>query len=184
MVKKEALILLGAPGSGKGTQGIFLERKTQYKTYIMSSLIKKELKIGKKSWAKKYDVESGLLLNDLNIFELFRENFSGEEGIILDGIPRTIDQAYWLYGFLTEHKYDIKVIFLNCNEKKLLDRILIRAQKEGRKDDSPEIFRDRLKIYDRVKEVILQVYSEQIIDINGDQSIEDVTEEINNKLNI
>lgn len=178
MDKKIAYILLGAPGSGKGTQGEILERKIGFKRYVMSSLIKAEIKKGKSSkcdWVHTYNVEDGTLLNDLNIFELFRKNFKLENGIILDGIPRTLDQSYWLYGFLKEQKYDIKVIFLNVDENKLLDRILIRAKLSGRKDDTPEIFKERLKIYDAVKKVILEVYSEEIIEINGDQDINDVS---------
>ncbi len=181
MVKKIAIILLGAPGSGKGTQGEILEKKINYKRYVMSSFIKDELKKGKKSnkkWASNYSVEDGTLLSDSDIFELFRENFNGEKGIILDGIPRTLDQSYWLYGFLKEHKYDIKVIFLNVDEKKLLERILIRAKKLGRGDDTPEIFKERLKIYDRVKEVILEVYHENILEVNGDQDIDLVSKEM------
>lgn len=179
---KEAIILLGAPGSGKGTQGDLLEKRTGFRRYVMSSLIKEELKIKVKKWAKEYDVESGLLLGDLEIFELFRERFESEQKVILDGIPRTLDQAYWLFGYLKQHKYKIKVVFIDVDEEKLLDRILLRAKKQGRKDDNPETFKERLEIYDGVKEVILKVYSEHIVNINGDQSIEKVADEIKEKL--
>lgn len=178
MSRKIAYILLGAPGSGKGTQGEILEKKIGYRRYVMSSLIKEEIKLGKESkckWVQTYNVEDGTLLNDLNIFELFRNKFNFENGIILDGIPRTLDQSYWLYGFLKEHKYDIKVVFLNVDENKLLDRILLRAKVSGRRDDTPEIFKERLKIYDAVKKTILEVYSEEIIEIDGDQSIDEVS---------
>lgn len=187
MVNKEAIILLGAPGSGKGTQGEILENKIKYKRYVMSSFIKDELKKGLKSnkgWVKNYNVEDGTLLSDSDVFELFRDNFKGEKGIILDGIPRTLDQAYWLYGFLKEHKYNIKVVFINVDEKKLLKRILLRGKEQGRGDDNKEIFKERLKIYDKVKEVILEVYKDEILQIDGDKLIGEVSKEMFKVLNI
>jgi len=184
-MEKEAIILIGAPGSGKGTQGELLEKRTGFVKYVMSSLIKSELKKGKKSnkpWAQTYDVENGVLLDDKDMFELFRERFNSENKIILDGMPRTLDQAYWLFGYLTQHKYKIKVLYIKVDEDKLIERILIRGKREGRKDDTAEIFEDRVKIFDRVKEVILEVYSKGIITINGDQEIKKVESEIKTKL--
>lgn len=182
--EKLAIILLGAPGSGKGTQGELLEEKTGFKRYVMSSLIKEELTKKIKTWAREYDIESGLLLGDTDIFEVFREHFKSENKIILDGIPRTLDQAYWLYGFLEQHKYKIQVVFIDVDESKLLERILLRAKKQGRKDDNPQTFKERLKLFDKVKKVILEVYNEEIIRVNGDQSIEKVAQEVNKKLNL
>ncbi len=177
-LNKTAYILLGAPGSGKGTQGNLLEKNTGFKRYVISDLIKIELKKQVKEWSKIYDVESGFLLNDGDIFELFRENFNSEKNFILDGLPRTLDQAYWLYGFLSQHKYNIKVIFLNLNENKLLERILYRGKLLGRKDDNPLIFKERLKIFDTVKKLILEIYSGEIIEVNADREIEDVQNDI------
>ena len=181
--EKFAYILLGAPGSGKGTQGELLEKATGFKKYVMSDLIKQELKAKTKDWSKSYDVESGLLLGDLEIFELFRENFKSEKNIILDGIPRTLDQAYWLYGFLVQHRYSMKVIFLDVDETKLLKRILERAKIQGRKDDNEETFKERLQIYDNVKKVILEVYRRDILDIDGDRDIEVIHKDIMNNIN-
>lgn len=177
-VNRVAIILIGAPGSGKGTQGEILQKRTGFKKYIMSSLIKEAIKEGNKPWAKNYDMEDGTLLTDSDVFELFREKFKGEDEVILDGIPRTLDQSFWLYGFLTQHKYDIRVIYIKADEEKLLNRILLRAKKEGRKDDTKEIFNDRLKIFDKVKEVIVSVYNNSVIRINGDQEVDKVAKDI------
>jgi adenylate kinase len=184
ITKKTAIIMLGAPGSGKGTQGKLIEDNSTYKRYVMSDLIKKELKLARKKWAKSYDITNGLLLGDSEIFELFRDNFKGENHIILDGIPRTLDQAYWLYGFLTQHGYDLEIIFLNVDEKKLLDRILERAKVQGRKDDNPEIFKERLEIFDNVKSVILKVYKGNILNINGDRKVDIIHKDIMKKLKL
>jgi adenylate kinase len=179
MTQKTAIILLGAPGSGKGTQGELLEERTSYPRYVMSDLIKMTIKKRPKVLAG-FDFASGALLGDLEIFKIFRTWFKSEDTIIIDGVPRTLDQAYWLYGFLTQHEYKIKVLFLSVDEKKLLERIKAR----GRIDDDPKIFKERLKIYDGVKEVILQVYKKNIVEVNGDQSIQDVQKEVNRKLRV
>jgi adenylate kinase len=174
VAKKTAIIMIGAPGSGKGTQGEILANKLKFKRYVMSDLIKDELKKKKKTWAKSYDVTSGLLLGDSEIFEVFREHFGEEKEILLDGIPRTLDQAYWLYGFLKQHNYTIECIYLKVDEKKLLTRIL----KRGRKDDTKAIFGNRLKLFDTVRDVMLKVYTKDMLVINGDRDIESIAKDM------
>ena len=209
MVKKKAIILLGAPGSGKGTQGELLEKNTKYKRYIMSDLIKKELKPGNDLYDKI--LNKGNLMGDEDIFEIFKKYFKSEKKIILDGIPRTENQAYWLYGYLVKHDYEVKVIFLKVDEKKLVKRITSRfycpkchklyntiisskkPKKLGfcdtdnfkliqRKDDTKKIFNERIKIFDKTKDTILKVYKGDIVKINGDKSIEIISKEILKKV--
>lgn len=173
---KQAILLLGAPGSGKGTQGTILNERIAFKMYTMSSMIKEQIPKGSEIYKKT--IEQGILLNDLQIFEIFRGAFKGEDNVIIDGIPRTLDQAYWLYGYLAQHNYDMKLLFLNVDEDRLLDRVL----KRGRADDNPEVFRDRLQTFDRVKQAILAVYQQKMIEVNGDQEVELVAREIQEKL--
>lgn len=204
--KKLAIILLGAPGSGKGTQGEILEKSIGFKRYVMSDLIKKELKPGSEIAEK---IKKGILLGDSDIFKTFRDGFKSEKEIIIDGIPRTLDQAYWLYGFLMRHDYEIKLVFFNVDEKKLVKRITSRVycpkchrgyntilkkpKKEGvcdfdnekliqREDDTKKIFGERLKIFDDVRNAILNVYEGEIINIDGDSGIESVSQELLKKL--
>ncbi|MCH8519490.1 MAG: nucleoside monophosphate kinase [Nanoarchaeota archaeon] len=207
--KKIAIIMLGAPGSGKGTQGKLLEDKTGFKRYVMSDLIKKELTPGTLLYKQVF--KEGILLNDSHVFEIFRKYFKSESDIILDGIPRTLDQAYWLYGFLKNHYYTIKLIFLNVDETQLISRITSRyycpkchrlynsqlkelmPKIEGvcdddgeiliqRDDDTSQIFNERLEIFNTVKEIILNVYKAEILEVNGDEDIETVSKEIIRKI--
>lgn len=206
---KIAIIMLGAPGSGKGTQGEILEERTGFKRYVMSDLIKKELKRG--THLHKQVFKEGILLNDSHIFEIFRKYFKSENDIILDGVPRTLDQAYWLYGFLKNHHYNIKLLFLNVDEKFLLNRVTSRyycpkchrlyntqmpnliPQNSGicdddgekliqRDDDTPKVFKERLEIFKEVQQIILQVYKGEVIKINGDKQINEVSREIIRKI--
>lgn len=177
--EKLAIIMVGAPGSGKGTQGELLEKNTKFKRYVMSDLIRKSIKEDEEIMKK---VNSGILLNDNDVFGVFRSGFKNEEKIIIDGIPRTLDQAYWLYGFLKQHKYNIEVIYLKVDESKLLSRILERAKSQGRADDNEEVFKHRLEEFDKAKNVILEVYNAEIIEVNGDREIEEIEKDITNRV--
>jgi adenylate kinase len=207
--RKLAIIMVGAPGSGKGTQGELLEKHTGFKRYVMSDLIKKELKPGNKIYEDLF--KKGNLLGDEQIFEIFRKHFKSEKQVIIDGIPRTLDQAYWLYGFLMRHSYEIELVYLKVNEKKLIDRITSRwycpkchrlyntnikdkmPKKEEhcdddnekliqREDDTKDVFGERVKIFDQVKNIIFDVYKGDMIEISGDNSIDKVSQELIRKI--
>ena len=202
-MRKLAIIMVGAPGSGKGTQGELLEKNTGFKRYVMSDLIKLELKPGNEWYDKVF--KQGILLGDTDVFSIFRKHFKSEDQVIIDGLPRNLDQAYWLYGFLRRYEYEIELIYLGVDEKKLVDRITARrycpkchklynnltkkpkvdgvCDDDGekliqRQDDTKEVFTDRLAQFDRVKEVVLNVYEGEVIEVNGDQEIEAVSKEI------
>ena len=201
--KKLAIIMLGAPGSGKGTQSEYLEKSTGFKRFVMSDLIKKELQPGTELHRQIF--KEGILLEDKQIFKIFRKHFDGTRNVIIDGLPRTLDQAYWLYGFLMNHHYEIELVFLNVDEHKLIDRITHRyycpkchkgyntlvlpPKVEGkcdddgetliqREDDTKETFTERLQTFDQVKEVILDVYKGDVTEVNGDEEIEKVSQDL------
>lgn len=207
MVKQEklAIIMVGAPGSGKGTQGEVLQKNTGFKRYVMSDLIKKELKPGSDLYTKVF--KQGILMNDSDIFKIFIKYFKSEKQVIIDGIPRTLDQAYWLYGFLIRHHYAIELVYLKVDETHLIKRItsrfycpkcdrqyseLVKGKKpikkgvcdvDGeklaqRKDDTKETFAKRIKTFDEVKHVIIDVYEGEVIRINGDHPIDKVSQNL------
>lgn len=205
--KKLAIIMLGAPGSGKGTQSEYLEKNTGFQRFVMSDLIKKELTPGTELYDRVF--KEGILVDDKDIFEITRKNFDGKSNIIIDGLPRTLDQAYWLYGVLMNHHYEIELVFLNVDEKKLIDRIthryycpkchrgyntLVLPSKVAgkcdddnetliqREDDTKEVFTERLKTFDEVKEVILDVYKGDVTEVNGDQEILKVSQDLMSKI--
>ena len=173
--KKIAIILVGAPGSGKGTQGEILEKNTGFKRYVMSSLIREYLKEGSELYDK---MNNGILLDDLDVFKIFRSGFKLEDKVIIDGIPRSFDQAYWLYGFLNEHGYDVEVLYFKVDEEKLLERIL----KRGRADDNVEVFKNRLAIFDEARDVVLDVFRKEIVEVDGDRDIDSISKDVLVKL--
>ena len=200
--------MIGAPGSGKGTQGAFLEEKIGFKTYVMSDLIRAQLHEGSPLREK---MNKGVLIDDGDIFRIFREGFAKEKRVIVDGLPRTLDQSYWLFGFLKRKHYNIKVLFIEVDEDNLLTRVGARrfcskcnsgynnifmkpkveniCDKCGgdliqRTDDKLEVFKDRLEIFADLKLAVLDVFSSSVIKINGDQAIDVVKKEMFEMLNI
>ena len=104
-----------------------------------------------------------------------------ENGFILDGFPRTINQAIALENKIKQLNVSIKaVINLDIPDQKILNRLAAR----GREDDKPELIKNRLKVYRNQTEPLLEFYSERSLleTINGDQSETDVSSAIINVL--
>ena len=76
------------------------------------------------------------------------------------------------------------VVYFSVDEEALLNRILKRAKDEGREDDNEEVFKERMRQYDEAKDVVLDVFSDNIIDINGDRGVEEISEDVLSKLGI
>ena len=198
---KIAFILLGAPGSGKGTQGELLSKNFNLKRYIMSDLLKKEIKENKEI---KEKIEKGELVSDDEVLEVFKKYFERDEKFLLDGIPRTYKQAKLLTESLEKENYKIIVLYLKVNEELLLERITNRyycpkchasynlkfkppkkdtiCDYDGeklvqRKDDTEEVFKKRLKIFNKSNKEILKYYKERLqkyYEFDGSKSLEEV----------
>ena len=109
------------------------------------------------------------------------KNKTDNSGIILDGFPRTINQAISLENKIKQLNVSIKaVINLDIPDQKILNRLAAR----GREDDKPELIKNRLKVYRNQTEPLLEFYSERSLleTINGDQSETDVSSAIINVL--
>ena len=190
MKSLEVLIFLGPPGSGKGTQAEILTKKLNFAHLSIGDLLRENIvnntDLGK--LASKY-VKSGELvpddliidLMDSYITELKDEN--NVSGIILDGFPRTINQATALENKIKQLNVSIKAV-LNLD---IADQeILIRLAGRGREDDKPELIKNRLKVYRNQTEPLLDFYNERSLleTINGDQSETDVSNMIFNVLKV
>ena len=178
-MRKKAIILIGAPGSGKGTQAEFLKEEN-YKHFIQSDLIKREIK---SSPELKKIIDSGNLISNEECIYIFEKHLEIENKIMLDGYPRTKEQSIHLLSFMLKHSYDFKVIFIDVSLNELIKRIEKRGKEEGRADDNIEIFKNtRYKIFEETKEVIFNYFKDIIIKINGEGKPEDISKEIKSKL--
>ena len=206
------LVIFGPPGAGKGTQASLLESRrglVQIATGdIIRSAIKNETPVGKE--AKAY-VEAGELVPDEVVKKLAENAIADEDfdDFVLDGYPRTTQQAEWLTEFLTENDAPLDaVLSLRVPDEMIVERLSRRrVHKETgetyhldhdpppeeidsdlvvqREDDKPETIRNRLEVY-REETQPLEEYFEKrglLLRVDGTGGIEDVYERLASTLN-
>ena len=152
-MSKLILVFLGPPGVGKGTQAAKLADDLKLPHISTGAIfrdhLKRETDLGKK--AKSY-MDSGNLVPDELTVSLVMDRLSQpdcEQGYILDGFPRNVKQAEELEKGLNQRDESITAALnFDAPRQTLIDRIAGRAQKEGRKDDTPETVKNRLEVYD------------------------------------
>jgi adenylate kinase len=186
------LILLGPPGSGKGTQAQRLVHRhgiVQLSTgEMLRAAVAAETPVGLKA---KDLMAAGALVPDEIVVGIISDRIDqpdAAKGFILDGFPRTVPQAEALDELL-KHKH-LKldaVVELRVNESALLQRVETRAAEmrargeEVRIDDTPEVLTKRLAAYRSLTEPLIHYYSERrkLLTVDGMMTIEEVTREIN-----
>jgi adenylate kinase len=175
------LMILGAPGSGKGTQGKLLAEHLKVPEVSTGELLRAAVKQGTPlgTEAKTY-MDRGDLVPDNVIIGLIREILdSGEaaRGVMMDGFPRTVAQAQAVDKLLAEKKARVDhVVLLDVSEEELVKRLLARAAKEGRSDDNLQSIQQRLKVYHDQTAPLISYYEKQgvVRRVPGMGSIEDI----------
>jgi adenylate kinase len=182
----DILIILGAPGSGKGTLSKQLQDK--YGIYHISTgdLIRKS-----DDPELKKIIDGGNLLPDEMMIKLLRKELKKidvAKGIIFDGFPRTIKQAKRLDSMLGKMGLGLNhAIFLDLDEETAKDRIRERAKKEDRKDDtSDEIINKRFDEYHEKTFPLLDFYkrSRKLVKIDAAEGKEGVLKAVAKKLGL
>ncbi len=173
------LIFLGPPGAGKGTQAKVLSENCNVPHVstgeILRAAVKAKTELGKK--AESY-MSAGKLVPDDLILNLVRERLDQEDtvnGWLLDGFPRTVEQAEFLNKLLDEISQSCEfVINLEVPDDVLVARMLER----GRADDREEVIRTRLDVYRKETEPLIAFYRgrQQLRSVNGDQLMDEVSE--------
>ena len=179
------LILLGAPGAGKGTQATFICQKYGIPQISTGDMLRAAVKAGTPLGLQaKAVMDAGQLVSDDLIINLVKERIAQPDcaqGFLFDGFPRTIPQAKALDESLARsgQKVDV-VIRLKVDEQALIDRITRRFETEGRADDNPEAFKKRLIAYNSQTALLVEVYSGQgkLREIDGMADVETVSASI------
>ena len=181
------IILLGAPGSGKGTQSIILNKKlglVQLSTgEIIRENIEKRTKLGVEV---KNLVDNGEFVSDEIILSIISKRISEDDcgkGFILDGFPRNLNQASKFDEILLQKDKKIDfVIELNVSKKNLYKRIENRAieSNEARADDKKDILINRLNIYDEQTKPLVPYYKRVKLhyEVDGMKSIDEISLDI------
>lgn len=175
------LVLLGAPGSGKGTQATRLKDYLQVPHISTGDLLRAEVAAGSRLGLEARDVMArGELVSDAILLGMLEERFSREDtrqGFILDGYPRNLAQADALGALLEKlgQAFDYAVQLEVPNDL-LVERIAGRARAEGRADDTPEAVRNRLKVYDDQTAPVIEYFrgKGQLTVVDGVGSLEEV----------
>lgn len=175
------IILLGPPGSGKGTQGALLSEHTGLPRVstgqLLRDAVERDTPLGRE--AKQY-MDQGLLVPDTVILGLIEEVLASPEaggGIIMDGFPRTVAQAEAVERLLAERQTAVdRVLSIEVPEDELVHRMMGRAKREGRDDDTPETIRQRFAVYAEQTAPLIAFYTERglLTDVSGMGSIEEI----------
>jgi len=212
------IILLGPPGSGKGTQAELLSKKYGIPHIAMGDILREEVARGT-SLGKKVNVymSRGELVPDEIVIEVLKERIKKPDcknGFILDGFPRTLNQAKALDTMLDELGFRIDaVVYIDVPDEEIVRRLSLRRtcrvcgrvynlhynppKQDGkcdvcggelfiRDDDKPEVIRNRLKVYNEQTRPLVSYYEESklLVRVDGANSIDNVFQQIVKKLSL
>lgn len=179
--------LLGPPGSGKGTQAEFLVKGFGLAHVSTGNLLRAEAKAGTDLGRAAAEImETGELVPDDMVVRMVEHRLQQRDvadvGALLDGFPRTVPQAEALTEMLkrTHHQIDV-IVCLDVPVAVLEQRIMQRAEKEGRSDDTAISFEQRMREYTEKTVPVIDYYRANgmhIVSVNGDMAIEDVGRDV------
>lgn len=181
------VILMGPPGAGKGTQGEILASLWNVPRIAPGDIFRAEIKANSPLGIQvKAFSDSGTLVPDAVVIEVMRSRLIQPDtavGWILDGFPRTVFQAQSLDILLDDISqiYDY-VINLEVPDEILVDRLKIRAERDGRVDDSEDVIKNRLQEYYAKTKPLMDFYGQKVIVIDGTPTLDEVTKNIQHML--
>jgi len=204
------VVLLGPPGSGKGTLAASLSEHLRLAVFVIGDALRAAIDAGSKLGLKvKSAVEAGRLVDDETILALAREFLrTHPEGVLLDGFPRTIRQAEGLRSLLSAED-DLHVIYLDASEETVTSRLSSRRVCPGcgeiynvrfrppkndgvcdncgvtlirRKDDTEEVIRERYRVYLRETAPLVDYFADGLIRVDGNLSGDKALESVRGEL--
>lgn len=183
-------LLIGPPGAGKGTQAARLAESYGIPAISTGDIfrfnVKNETELGKlaKSFMDRGEYVPDSVTNDLVRDRLNMDDAA--DGFLLDGYPRTADQVTELDSILAEHDTALDaVILLTADTDEVVRRLLNRAIEQGRADDTEDVIRRRLEVYEAETAPLTSVYASRglVIMVDGLGAIDEVTDRIVEALN-
>lgn len=175
------LVMLGPPGAGKGTQArrLAVELGIPHLSTgdMLRDAVKRSTPLGRQA---RSIMEAGELLPDDLIVGIMGDELGQAhcgQGFLLDGFPRTEGQAVALDRLLAEAGQTLdRVALLEVSQEELIERLLGRAAKEGRADDTREVILRRLKVYETQTRPVVDYYRKRgvLAEVPGEGSTDDV----------
>jgi adenylate kinase len=188
-VTARRLLLLGAPGAGKGTQAERLVNKLGIPQISTGDMLREAVAAGTETGVKARDyMERGELVPDEVVIGVAEERLGRDDaraGFILDGFPRTVAQAHALDEMLERMGSGIeRCVALVIDEQAVIERLLKRAEIEGRSDDNEETIRNRMRVYQAQTAPLVAHYRENgvLAEVDGMGGIDEVEKRIEEAL--
>ncbi len=176
------ILLMGLPGSGKGTQGNMMADQHGMHLITMGEIIRLYV-----SGARRTRMLAGELLDDeevINLLDKVLDSLPDKEKCVLDGFPRTLAQAEWLLDKSRRDNFSISyVINLEAAE----DVVRNRLRSRGRIDDKDEVVEERFREYANLTLPLVDWYKEhniKVVNINAERSVYEVNDEVIRELNL
>ena len=174
------IVLLGAPGSGKGTQSEAIVKKYQIRHLSTGDMLRAEVAAGTPLGRQAREImEAGQLVSDAIVLGMIEQRLlnNDTEGFLLDGFPRTLVQAEALDALLTrlEQPLDV-VLFFDVDYEEIMQRLLAR----NRSDDNEETIRKRLQVYEQETAPLRRYYDNKglLRTVKGVGPIEEISARI------
>ena len=176
------LLLIGTPGAGKGTQAQRLSETFDIPAISTGDIfrlnVKNETELGKqaKAFMDRGEYVPDSLTNELVLDRLSHSDAT--DGFLLDGYPRTADQVQELDDILAEKNQQLDaVVMLSADVDEVVRRLLNRAIEQGRADDTEDVIRHRLDVYEEQTAPLISVYAARglVITVDGLGEVADVT---------
>ncbi|MFC3195201.1 adenylate kinase [Marinicella sediminis] len=175
------IVLLGAPGSGKGTQAKLIVEQLNIPHISTGDLLRGAIAAKTPlGLAAKEVMDKGDLVSDDIVLGMLKDRVTqadADNGFILDGFPRNVAQAEMLEVLLSELNMSLDhALLIEVDPDEVVARIAKRAEIEGRTDDTEEVVRNRLEVYRQQTAPVADFYKAQniVTEILGKGSIEDV----------
>ena len=177
------LIFLGPPGAGKGTQAKIVQVNLSLVQVSTGDMLREAVdrgtELGKK--AKSY-MDAGDLVPDEVVVGIIEDRIKEPDcknGFILDGFPRTIDQAKALDEILARNNMQIDhVVNFTVPDEERVNRLLNRAKEEGRTDDTPDAIKNRLNVFKEKTHPLVEYYEKtgKLRNVDGVGSVDEIAE--------
>lgn len=183
------LIILGAPGSGKGTQADLLAEKFGLTHLSSGKLLRQEAETGSPKGELIADLlATGKLFPFETVLEVLEPALrAATNGFIVDGTPRTLSQAEYMDSFLTELKFTLnKAIYLDIPIEIGVERIMKRASIEHRSDDNYDSVKKRMLAYQDETMPVIDYYQKKglLLKVDGTPDIQTIFSDIVNQLTL